>query len=153
ECEPENNNPGRPAVESPASYLGVTSVGGTEIDGNYNSQGDLVSITAESVWNEPPGISTDCNGRNVSDGAASGGGVSAIVDKPDYQMNAGGFNGGVPAGTKRFVPDLSLLAGPPFTIVFIQGDAFLFSGTSQSSPLWAGLLSLINQSKKSAQGS
>ncbi|MFY9223623.1 MAG: S53 family peptidase [Blastocatellia bacterium] len=139
-------------VSLPAMYDGVTAVGGTQIQGNYSSNGDLESIILESVWNVSPGVRFDCNGRFSFGPGASGGGVSDEVLKPDYQIAAGGFTGGVPESQGRYVPDVSLLAGPPYVLIFLNGRTFLFEGTSLASPLWAGMMVLVNQVKGSIQG-
>lgn len=146
---------GRQNIGTPAAYDGVTAVGGTQIDGQYDGNGDLTSIKLEDVWNDAPGVRIDCNGNFLPNaGGAGGGGISKMVDRPSYQTSATGFSGGVPAGTKRVVPDISLLAGNPFTVIAVQGQAFIGGGgTSQSSPLWAGLMTLVNQAKGTPQGS
>lgn len=140
------------AIECPACYDGVTAVGGTQIDGTYNLNGDLISIALESVWNDPPGVRMACDGRTPL-GGATGGGSSLTIIQPDYQTNASGFSGGVPSGFGRTIPDISALAGRPGAAFALNNSLFLGFGTSQSSPLWAGMMALINQFKGSVQGS
>lgn len=153
ECFP-GGTAGQSAINCPACYDGATAVGGTQIVGEYDFFGDLKKVLQESVWNEPPGVRFDCDGQPVTNGGgATGGGVSSKIDRPDYQNTASGFAGGLPAGEKRLIPDVALLAGPPGTAVVINEQGFITSGTSQSAPLWAGIMVLINQSKGSVQGS
>ncbi len=152
ECSP--GQAGRAVTACPACYDAVTSVGGTQIDGNYNFAGDLTSIALESVWNDPPGVRFGCDDKPLQQGGgAGGGGFSQRVSRPDYQTSASGF-GGVPASSGRVVPDISALAGRPRTAVATGGRlSVIGGGTSQASPLWAGMMALINQFKGSVQGS
>jgi subtilase family serine protease len=151
ECSP--GQPGRAVTAWPACYDAVTAVGGTQIDGNYNSNGDLISIVLESVWNDPPGVRKACDGKTALGGGATGGGFSQKVAQPDYQTSASGFSGGVTAVSGRVVPDISALAGRPGAAFAHNNSLWLGGGTSQASPLWAGMMALINQFKGSVQGS
>ncbi len=145
---------GQAAINCPACYDGVTAVGGTQVIGDYDFSGNLKQVLQESVWNEPPGVRFDCNGIPFTNGGgATGGGVSAKIAQPAYQKNATGFTGGVPMSANRSIPDISILAGTPGTAIVLDEGGFIVSGTSQSAPLWAGIMVLINQSKASAQGS
>ncbi len=147
ECFP-GGIPGQASINCPACYDGATAVGGTQIIGDYDLFGDLTKVRQESVWNEPPGVRFDCDGNPLTNGGGStGGGVSERVARPSYQIMAGGFTGGVPSGTKRVIPDIALLAGTPGTAIVVNGNGFIVSGTSQSAPLWAGIMALINQAK------
>jgi subtilase family serine protease len=146
-------------VECPACYDSVTSVGGTSystilVDKNNN----LVGIQDEKVWNNAPGSPVNCFGF-ATGGGGGGGGVSTLVAIPDYQLSAGGFPGGVPSlltpsGFQgRLIPDVAMLSADPPTLVFVKGKAFLVGGTSMASPLWVGMMTLINQAKGAVQGS
>lgn len=123
------------------------------MNATFDANSNLTSFT-ESVWNVPPGVRTDCNG-NPTSGGATGGGVSTMVARPSYQSNYSqpGEAHGVPAGTKRVLPDVTLLAGNPGVLVAISGSYYISGGTSASSPLFAAMTSLVNQYKGSAQGS
>jgi subtilase family serine protease len=82
---------------------------------------------------------------NNSSGA-SGGGTSAFFSRPSWQTGTG-----VPTGTKRVVPDISLTADPSNgAVVILNGQQVEFGGTSWSSPTWAGFSALINQSRNKA---
>jgi len=105
----------------------VLSVGGTSI-GNVSA----ASFT-EYAWNDDKG--------------ASGGGVSYFFDKPSYQDAAG-----VPASVNpdhhvgRGVPDVAGNASPHsgYSGIYWGGRPQVGNGTSASSPLWAGLIAVIN---------
>jgi uncharacterized repeat protein (TIGR01451 family) len=160
ECSP-GGTPGTRGVNLPAAYGDVTAVGGTLLQGTFNTGGTMTSVTGESVWNNPPGVRQDCFGNPLMVGGAGGGGVSTLVAKPAYQVNATGVTGGVPAGTKRVLPDVALAAdpnNPGLGVLFVMdaggnGGGFIGGGTSQSSPLMAAMWSLVNQSRGSNQGS
>src|SRR5262249_9117879 len=148
---------GRAMVNCPACYDGVTAVGGTSFKSPLlDASGNLIAVSDETAWNDPPGVRFGCDAKPIIPNTltgASGGGISTRVAMPDYQVNAAGFSGGVPIGTGRVVPDVSLLSfDPPIVIVF-KGQVTGGAGTSVSSPLWAGLMALINQFKGSQQGS
>ncbi|HEX2284033.1 MAG TPA: S53 family peptidase [Mycobacterium sp.] len=95
-------------------------------------------------------LSTDADGRWLSEQAwfdvplslGTGGGVSALFDRPDWQR------GVLPDSDpeRRLTPDVSAVADP-FTgvrIVFNQRQ-LVGGGTSQSAPIWAGLAAVMNQ--------
>ena len=142
---------GRAEIVCPACYPNVTSVGGTQIAATFDSSGNLAQKLSETVWNDPPGIQGNCSGGSAG-GGASGGGISQIVSIPSYQQSAQGVAGGVQPGNMRSVPDVAALAGAPFTLIYTEGSPNLVGGTSLSSPLWAGMMTLINQYQGSAQG-
>lgn len=152
-CDPPDP-PTHKGVECPACYSGVTGVGGTTLNATFNGSGVVTGRSSEVVWNSPPGSRSDCTGASTG-GGASGGGVSAAVSIPSFQSTSQGFTGGVPAGTFRYVPDVAAIGNPnppSGALVVIQGQLFYGGGTSQSSPLVAGMMALINQKLGSAQG-
>lgn len=123
-----------PTVGYPASSPWVTAVGGTSLyadtSGNYQS---------ETAWND--GV-----------GSATGGGISQYFKEPFYQRLT------LPKQTQkllnghRAIPDISMNADPntpvPVYLGFLGGvnnGYYLFGGTSESSPLWAGLTADANQ--------
>jgi uncharacterized membrane protein len=100
-----------------------------------------LSYIPEVAWNE--------SGSNGGSGLwATGGGASIAFTKPSWQTGAG-----VPADGKRDVPDVSLTAAGHDGYLIAQGG-YLWSigGTSASSPAFAGLMALVNQSTGSRQG-
>ena len=122
---------GQPAVtDFPASSPLVTGCGGTKITV------DNGKITAEVAWND---------GR----GGGTGGGVSAKYPVPDFQKGIT-FTTKSPAKTKpltgRGVPDVASVSDPACGYkIFINGSVQVVGGTSSSSPLFAGLLALLQQ--------
>ena len=111
-------------VEHYASDPSVTAVGGTSIFVNATTG----LRTSESTW------------------SGSGGGVSIQFNRPSWQTGTG-----VPAGTKRCVPDVSLPADPNTgAYVVLNGAVAQYGGTSWSAPTWAGYCALINEARATA---
>jgi hypothetical protein len=118
---------GNAHVQYPASDPWVLSVGGTTI-GDVNG-----SSFTEYVWNDTWG--------------ATGGGISDFFGLPSYQVGAGvpqSLNAGGRVG--RGVPDVAANASPNagYTGITLGGSDAVGNGTSASSPLWAGLIAVIN---------
>lgn len=118
-------NDGRAHVLYPASDPYVLCCGGTRI--SHVSRSSFL----ETTWTE-------------SDGA-TGGGVSDVFDKPDWQAAAG-----VPVNVNdqhvgRGIPDIAGNADPSsgYRIV-VNGQAGPIGGTSAVAPLYAGLLAVLN---------
>jgi subtilase family serine protease len=121
-----------------------TCVGGTEFDegsGEYWASangaggGSALSYIPEKVWNE-----------SSSDGGSglwsSGGGVSAIYLQPDWQKGIPGAN----SNGMRAVPDVALTAASHDGYLISENGAwYAVSGTSASSPAFAGIMSLVVQ--------
>lgn len=112
-------------LDSVASLPEMTSVGGTTLstapDGGWMS---------EQAWFDVP----------LSQG--TGGGISALFDRPPWQR-------AVSATTdvnRRLTPDIAAVADP-FTGVQIiyKQTPVLGGGTSQSAPIWAGLAAMMNE--------
>ena len=121
-------------VSYPASDPNVTGVGGTTatFDVNWN-------VTSESVWSEI--------GIESTNPMASGGGVSTYFMRPSWQKGSG-----VPQGTLRCVPDVGAMAaadplagGSTGAFVFLNGQDTGFVGTSLSTPIWAGVVAMMDQ--------
>ena len=123
-------------LEYPASSPFVTAVGGTQ---TYfaGSAGGASSFT-QTAWSNI-GFVPDL----VNEGGG-GGGVSILEPKPWYQSSQA-TPPSYPDG--RMNPDLSLQAGvDPATAIVDSGKLVGEGGTSESSPLLAGLLTLAAQS-------
>ena len=121
-------------VADPSTQPFVTAVGGTTLfmDANSNYQGEL-------VWNEL-----------ASRYGATGGGISTYWPIPFYQtveVPAGYITNNGGSSTYRNVPDVAAV-GDPFTGVSvyskINGGWIIAGGTSVSSPIWAGYITLLN---------
>jgi len=77
---------------------------------------------------------------------SSGGGKSIFFSRPAWQKGAG-----VPAGTERLVPDVSLAADPnEGAFLVLHGHVTQIGGTSWSAPVWAGFCALINEARTKA---
>jgi kumamolisin len=117
-------------VDFPASSPYALGCGGTTLQ----SSGATV-ITSEVVWNDQP-----------KDGA-TGGGVSDVFPLPSWQADAGvppSANPGARIG--RGVPDVCGDADPATGYsTRVDGKDSVVGGTSAVAPLWAGLITLINQ--------
>jgi uncharacterized protein (TIGR03437 family) len=127
-------------VLHPASFPEVTGVGGTMfVEGaGYWSPGytrgapTALSYIPETVWNETP------NGKL----ATSGGGASMFFARPSWQAGPG-----VPNGNARLVPDVSFAADwdhDPY-IVLADDATWNWGGTSAATPVFAGVLTILNQ--------
>ncbi len=99
-------------------------------------------------------LSTDAEGRWLSEQSwfdvplslGTGGGVSSIFERPEWQRGLTTPDGQDPDGQRRLTPDVAAVSDP-FTgarIVFNQ-KVLQGGGTSQAAPLWAGLAALMNQ--------
>jgi subtilase family serine protease len=156
------------AVDFPSSSQYVTGMGGTEFPaadvavGNNTywaaqSTSDIISSALsyipEEVWND------DSSTGGLSSG---GGGTSTLTPRPSWQANVPG----IPSGSFRLLPDLSLTASPnnagflycsSDTSLNINGscangfrdsnDQYLTvaGGTSFDAPIFAGMVAIINQ--------
>jgi kumamolisin len=117
---------GEDPVNFPASSPYVLAVGGTHLVMSGSN------VTSEVGWNYG------------SRGAAKAG-SSAVFPRPDWQsrVNVPVRKGRNPG---RGIPDVAANAAPEsgYLIIF-QGQAQQIGGTATSSPLWAGLIALVNQ--------
>jgi uncharacterized protein (TIGR03437 family) len=129
------------AVDAPASVPEVTAIGGTTLadaSGTYwsptNGSNDLsaLSYIPETVWND----------STAGSPASGGGGASAFFLKPSWQTGTG-----VPNDGARDVPDIALAASPNHDgyLVYSGGTLGVFGGTSAGTPVFAGMIALLNQ--------
>ena len=119
----------------PAADPSVTAVGATNLALNPGTG----AWSAETAWS----ITTYGSGQT----AGSGGGASRFFGRPSWQLGTG-----VPAGTMRLVPDVSVV-GDPATGAYIVSngsDSTTWGGTSISAPLWSGFCALLNQARATA---
>jgi uncharacterized protein (TIGR03437 family) len=130
------------AVNLPASVPEVTAVGGTEFNegnGTYWSSkngangSSALSYIPERVWNDSP---------LTGEPSGGGGGKSIFFSKPAWQTGPG-----VPNDGMRDIPDISFTAafGNDAYNVVTGGKTMQVGGTSASCPVFAGMLSLLNQ--------
>jgi hypothetical protein len=158
-CESNNPPPSQAArglaVLAPASVPEVTAVGGTEFNegggGYWNyfsgaNGGTAKSYIPEEAWND----TSDGTGAG-STLSASGGGISTYFAAPTWQAGLGFPNGG-----GRDVPDIALSASAdhdPYIICSDKVSCFdsfgdpstHIGGTSASTPVFAGIMVLLNQ--------
>jgi uncharacterized protein (TIGR03437 family) len=147
DCEPQGDPKtpagiNGPAVDFPGSTPEVTSVGGTEFNegtGTYwnttNGAGlsSAKSYIPEIVWND-----TSSTGGLAS----GGGGASIFFSKPAWQTGPG-----VPSDNARDVPDVAFAASWDHDAYPLFQGAQLGpnGGTSAATPLFGGILTLLNQ--------
>jgi subtilase family serine protease len=129
-------------AEYPASSPFVTALGGTTTYISKTASGALSSN--QTAWSNIAFVP-----YFVNEGG-SGGGVSALEPTPWYQSSLP-----VPASfpSGRMVPDISLDAsGTPGTFIIYRGSPVATGGTSEASPLFAGLVALLMGAEKGSLG-
>lgn len=165
-------------VNYPASSAYVTGVGGTEItaanDSSSNSTywiaangSDLLTSAKtyipEVAWND------DSSQYGLS---ASGGGTSSLVSRPSWQSGVPG----IPSGNMRLVPDIAFYSSPGLPgYLYCTSDSSqwqsgqqascnkgfrdsatqdlnIAGGTSFATPIFAGMLAVLNQKLNYATG-
>ena len=117
------------SVDFPGSSPYVMSIGGTALRGTITG-GVVTAYKSENVW-----MTSTSNG-------AGGGGKSVLFSKPAYQTAL------TPKDGVRDCPDVSLMAfGDPGGTWIADGGRMsgTWEGTSESSPMWAGLLAIVIQ--------
>jgi kumamolisin len=116
----------------PSTSPSVISVGGTFL--SVREDGTYIS---EAGWEEP------------LSGAGGGGGLSTIIDRPDWQVGTGVNNS--QSNGKRQVPDVAGPADPSsgFYVEYTDPSdgpvAGQVGGTSAAAPFWAGSMILTQQ--------
>lgn len=157
------------AVDFPASSQYATGMGGTEFPAadvsssnttywESASGSDVISSARsyipEQVWND------DSSSNGLSSG---GGGVSTLTSRPSWQAGVTG----IPSGSYRLVPDISLTASPNNAgFLYCSSDSkstgvtgscskgfrdssdtylTVAGGTSFDVPIFAGMVAIINQ--------
>jgi subtilase family serine protease len=132
-----------PVVSWPASDPLVTGVGGTQLSLNAAGQ----RTAPDQVWNDT--YNTSLNkvffGNPGPNALAGGGGKSVIFSRPPYQHRVANV-----VGQARGVPDIAMSAACSGLVVTYQGFApqkgwFVVCGTSEASPLFAGIVALAYQ--------
>ncbi|MBR7827088.1 S8/S53 family peptidase [Actinospica sp. MGRD01-02] len=119
---------GKQHCDFPASSPHVLACGGTTLA--LDGKG---AIASETVWND-------------QNGAATGGGVSAVYPVPSWQSGAGVPNNVDTGAAGRGVPDVAGNADPASGYqVLIDGTSTVIGGTSAVAPLWAALVARLAQ--------
>jgi len=164
------------SVDFPASSQYATGIGGTAFraadvaagNSTYFTSNGSSDVTSSAKSYIPEQVWNDNSTGNIS---AGGGGVSMFTPRASWQAGVTGL----PSGTFRLVPDISLSASPnnagylycssdtstKVTGSCTVGNGFRDSantnltvagGTSFGAPIFAGMVALINQKMGSAQG-
>ena len=132
-----------PTTTWPPSDPLVTAVGGTQLHLDANGH----HTSPDSVWNDSR--SGPANqfifGDNGPNALAAGGGKSVLFSRPSYQNLVRGV-----VGSARGVPDISMSAACNGAVDVYQsfgGQAGWFEtcGTSEATPLFAGIVALAVQ--------
>jgi subtilase family serine protease len=162
------------AVSYPASSPYVTGIGGTEItaanDVSTNSTYWIAQSTSDVISSAKIYIpEVAWNDNSTQNGlSASGGGASALFSKPSWQKGVAG----IPSDGKRDVPDVALYSSPGLPGYLYctsdrsswnttppaqqascnsgfrdssTNDLTIAGGTSFSTPIFAGIVALMNQ--------
>jgi uncharacterized protein (TIGR03437 family) len=128
------------SVGWPANIPEVTAVGGTEFsEGSGVYWSSTNSATLASALSYIPEIAWNDSGPGGL--AASGGGFSKFFPQPSWQTSLD------LAAAGRVVPDVSLAASSnhdPYRI-YTEGAESLVGGTSAGTPVFAGIVVLLNQ--------
>jgi subtilase family serine protease len=131
------------SLEYPAASPFVTSVGGTQTYFSSGSKPGSVDFR-QTAWSNIGYV------PNLVNAGGGGGGVSILEPKPWYQSSQN-TPPSYPDG--RLNPDLALQAGvDPSMAIVSSGQVVGTGGTSESSPLLAGLLTLVAESDKGHLG-
>jgi subtilase family serine protease len=133
-----------PVVGWPASDPLVTGVGGTQL--SLNSSGQRTA--PDQVWNDTYNTSLQevFFGDAGPNPLATGGGKSAVFSRPWYQNGVANV-----VGRSRGVPDIAMsgaCSGLVDTYQSFGGEAagwYVVCGTSEASPLFAGIVALTDQ--------
>lgn len=126
-------------AEAPASAPSVTAIGGTgfasgnagQYWGTSSQQGGTTALSyiPETGWSSAQAV------------LGGGGGLSSIFGKPGYQSDFYTSN-----TSQRMVPDVSFAASPvssPYAMI-LNGSEIAIGGTSAATPLFGGIVALVN---------
>jgi subtilase family serine protease len=133
-----------PTTTWPPSDPLVTGVGGTQL--HLNATGGHTS--ADTVWNDTYSVATNqfIFGDNGPNPLAGGGGKSVFFHRPPYQQGVRNV-----VGHSRGVPDISMSGACNGAVDVYQSFAgipagwYPTCGTSEATPLFAGIIALADQ--------
>jgi len=134
----------RPVTSWPGSDPLVTGVGGTQL--HLGAAG--VDVRPATVWNDTYNAATSefIAGNSGPNPLASGGGKSVIFGRPRYQNGVREM-----VGASRGVPDISMSGACNGAVDMYQSFGgqpagwYSTCGTSEATPLFAGILALADQ--------
>ena len=132
------------AIDWPSSDPLVTAVGGTQLALLSTGQ----RTQADQVWNDSTNyaLNNAFSGTPGPTATATGGGLSTVFARPSFQNSVAGVVGG-----QRGVPDISMsgaCSGLVDTYESFGGEPagwYVDCGTSEASPLFAGIVALADQ--------
>jgi subtilase family serine protease len=132
------------SVSYPATDPLVTAIGGTEMF--LDANGDRTS--PDIAWNDTynTAVNRELHGNNGAHATATGGGASVIFSRPAYQKSVWKT-----VGDMRGIPDISMNAAcsdPVLVYESFPGQSAGWDpvcGTSEASPLFAGIVALADQ--------
>ena len=105
---------------------------------------NCISVGGTTLLWTPNASST--NNRTEYTWNSGGCGYATSVSQPTYQQAISGIN-----HTYRAIPDVSMVANQNTGVyVVYKGNWYVFGGTSISTPIFAGILSLANQQRFNA---
>ncbi|MGH8989543.1 MAG: S53 family peptidase [Acidimicrobiales bacterium] len=134
-----------PTVTWPASDPLVTAVGGTQI--SLSASG--ARTAPDRVWNDSYNAVANrfVFGTSQPHANASGGGLSSVFSTPSYQQGVADV-----VGDHRGIPDISMSAACSGLVDTYQSFGgptppgwYYVCGTSESAPLFAGIVALADQ--------
>ena len=133
-----------PVVDWPSSDPLVTAVGGTQLTLDDNGNRTAPDV----VWNDTynPNVQEGFFGDAGPNPLAGSGGKSSVFARPSYQDSVANI-----VGRTRGVPDISMsgacsgLVNTYESYPGVAGSWGLVCGTSESTPLFAGIVALTDQ--------
>jgi hypothetical protein len=117
------------SIPEPADNPYITVVGGTEL----TTTGPGGSWVSETTWN---------SGTSRAGTEATGGGISIVYPIPAWQQGIS-MTANQGSTKMRNVPDVAMIADNVWLVA--NGEGGEVGGTSVASPLWAGIVALVNQ--------
>jgi subtilase family serine protease len=131
-------------VDWPPSDPLVTAVGGTQL--HLNAAGDRTS--PDPVWNDTYNVAANelAFGDAGPNPLATNGGVSSVFSRPAYQNGVASV-----VGSARGVPDITMSGACNGAVQVYQSFPgapagwYLVCGTSEATPLFAGIVALADQ--------
>jgi subtilase family serine protease len=133
-----------PVVDWPPSDPLVTAVGGTQL----HLAADGQRTSPDTVWNDTYNVAANevAFGDAGPNPLATNGGVSSVFGRPAYQNSVASV-----VGDARGVPDITMSGACNGAIETYQSFAgspagwYMACGTSESTPLFAGIVALADQ--------
>jgi subtilase family serine protease len=129
----------RPVNSWPSSDPLVTSIGGTQL--HLDQAGNRTA--PDNVWDDPTAVIRQTPGDPTTY-AATGGGPSHVFSRPAFQAGVGSVVGGA-----RGTPDVSMSGAcdgaAVFYYTYVNPGYHLVCGTSESSPLFSGIVAIADQ--------